>query len=168
MDLNAPHDQLSLVLFKGNIIKEARVSFTVIRVLYFGLLLIIIACIIISIILSTVNPNPEYDSQGLGGFFLGGFASTAVIVGALIGIKAGIAFSTTPPGKTKTALFVQRAFLGVFLLAPAAIGLYISTKGEVWWVVLPFFINSGLALWWKFPTRKRWEKWASKLEPRPY
>ena len=169
MDLNSPEDQYSWFLFKGDIIKEEKYTFIAIRFLYIFCSAIVITGIIISIVFSTVNPNPEYDSWGLGGFFLFGFLGTVVIVSVLISIKLGtiISNSIVPPGKSKTALFSYRAFQGVFFLAPTALGLFVSTIGEVWWVVLPLFINSGLALWWKFPTKKRWEKWAAKLEPRP-
>ena len=171
MDLNSPHDQYSWFLFKGDLIKEARITFIAIRVLYIGLLFIVFVGIMTSIILSTVNPNPEYDSWGLGGFFLTGFMGTVLIVTMLvtfkIAYKIAYTFSSIPPGKSKTALFIDRALLGGFFLFPTLIGFLISKEGEVWWVVLPLFINSGLALWWKFPTKKRWEKWAEKLEPRP-
>ena len=69
MDLNSPHDQYSWFLFKGDLIKEARITFIAVRVLYIVLLFIVTAGIVTSIVLSAVNLNPEYDSWGLGGFF---------------------------------------------------------------------------------------------------
>lgn len=162
MDLNSPEDQYSWFLFKGNIIKEERYTFIAIKALYIICLAIVIVGIVTSVILSIVSPDPEYDSWGLGGFFLTGFLGTIFIITLLVTIKIAKAISPNPPGKSNTAFFSIHAFKGVFFILPAIIGLVASISGETWWVVLPFFLNSGIALIWKFPTRNRWEWWLAE------
>ena len=162
MDLNSPEDQYSWFLFKGNIIKEEQYTFIAIKALYIVCLAIVIAGIVTSVILSIVSPNPEYESWGLGGFFLTGVLGTIFIITLLVTIKIAEAISPNPPGKSKTAFFSIHAFKGVFFVLPAIIGFVASISGETWWVVLPFFLNSGIALMWKFPTRNRWEWWWSE------
>ena len=165
MNLNDTWDQLAWFWFKGDVLREDRASFLLLRIFYILFITAVIAGLTAVILISTIRESLEHESVGPLGFLLWGFVGVIAVLGILLVTK--VLTKVIPGGDSMLNIVVNRAYVGFLLIFPAFLGLLLGTHSEEWYQVLPLFICSGLALLWKFPTQKKWKKWVNEMKPKP-
>jgi hypothetical protein len=118
-----------------------------------------ISILVIFIILPLLDKSPSIstDSDGLIiALHIGSISS--ILGGALVPKIYGSRYEPDS-FKAINRIFMYHVNQLIAFVVPVLLGYYCWNSGGRWFLILPFFIFSAIALILTFPTRKNWERW---------
>jgi hypothetical protein len=159
MDANS---QWSFLIFKGNVIKEEKVTYQFTKISHIAAIFIFLLAFVTKFTLSVMNKLPS--SKEIDGFYIFGsfFTGFLCLFGGLLFPK--ILNSILASDRSKVGTSVNHLFqlIFFFLLFPLLVFSMDTPAINEMLGMLPLFILSGIGLIMTYPTKKRWAKWTRK------
>jgi hypothetical protein len=129
----------------------------IIHLLFLGLIPIIVITIMIMIHIKDKNSSISTNFDGLIIVLL--FTSVAILVSGALTFFLFYNRRGLDTFQAINTLFRYHILRTVGFMIPVLLGYISWNLGGRWFLLLPFFALSAIALIFTFPTRKRWERW---------